>query len=101
MANDFKIAELSQFDKLQPTIKFLFVFTKLFFLNLSKLLANKRINFLWNYAKSRNDNWEYFDVIDMIAQLQKKLQIASWKTAFNLLHSNLGTSVLIFLFFFE
>ena len=49
MANDFNIAE-SQFNKLQPTIKFLFVFPKPFFLKLSKsffiLKANNRINFL-------------------------------------------------------
>ena len=70
MANDFKIAE-SQFNKLQPTIKFLFVVPKPFFLKLSKLFfmlqANNRINILWNYVNSRNDNWEYFNVIDMIA----------------------------------
>ena len=66
MANDFKIAE-SQFDKLQPTIKFLFILPKPFFLKLSKLMGNNKIYFLWNYVNSRNDNWEDFNVIDVIA----------------------------------
>ena len=64
-----KIAE-SQFNK-AANYQILICVPKPFYLKLSKLFsilkANNRINFLWNYVNSRNDNWEYLNVIDMIA----------------------------------